>query len=868
MDLHCNQCRHHWEDDVEEERKSVFCPRCATEVPLATALMPEASRTQTARPTSPPRSVSPPRAAATPPPMAPTASEFGADSDASDAPTHLEPGPPSSSPSGPGPTRTAGRPMSAGPARSAPPKSKSGAPRSGTGTQGATPKDMNHLIGQTIDGYRIEGMLGTGGMGSVFLAHQISLDRKVALKVLPNKFASNADLLARFTREALSAAQLNHHNIIQVYDVGSAGDLHYISMEFVRGKTLADMTKEEGRLQPDDAAGYVLQTARGLKYAHDRGIIHRDIKPANLMVNEHGVVKIADMGLAKMRGVAEKLPSQSGVAESPSHSQLSADLTHADVAMGTPAYMAPEQTRDASSVDGRADEYSLGCTLYYLCTGKAPFGGSTVYEIFSKHQTEPPPSMDVHVHGIPGGFKRIVERMLEKVPESRYQDMSEVVKDLESYLGIDSEKGPYTPRETHVMALEAAQKAYYAAASLPKRRIARLAFLAAMPVLFFGALFTKHFALAGGLLGLLALTPLANFIADGILTKAYLFRRVRAVFFGMPVMSWVMTVGGAALTLGALWMVGWLGYWIVFAVLAAGLASGYQWLVERPLRIERTDPISQIQNVLRELRIKGVSEDALQDFVARFSGTHWEEFFEELFGYEAMVLARAKWAAADKVNPRKKFATWRDSVARWLLEIEEGRKNARDKKQLAKVETQRLKATGVSEADAKKQASEAATRIMEKEVKRRPMGKPGAPPPGDAIIIRRSGSRNDTIFALVRGAFGVAMLLAYASVWAGSSLPIPGFVTGILESYGRWGFGMSYGGGIAGLALLASAFSVRALSSALIFAGALVIAFGSLLVDAAQQPQLTATSAFSGGLLMIALGIAPAIMGKLTGAKF
>ena len=158
-----------------------------------------------------------------------------------------------------------------------------------------------------------------------------------------------ACFLARFTREALSAAQLTHHNIVQVYDVGNADHIHYISMEFVRGENLGTMVKDEGRLTLEDAAGYILQAARGLKYAHDRGIIHRDIKPDNLMVNEHGIVKIADMGLAKMGEEIQKtkVASAAMTSSAPTVGAASFDsnLTMHDVAMGTPAYMTPEQAR-------------------------------------------------------------------------------------------------------------------------------------------------------------------------------------------------------------------------------------------------------------------------------------------------------------------------------------------------------------------------------------------------------------------------------------------------------------------------------------------------------------------------------------------
>ena len=343
LQLTCSHCRHSWEDDLEDEVQSVWCNRCGESTPLAVALRPtaeaesgggdssapglKASSDQTVaapadgaptlmptqigdEPTVLPSNSPEPaigemptiREATSPPTTAPTTPHVSPPTTAGNAPTNVQPiGQRSTIIEDDAPTELgAAGPGAPGskPAIEIGKKERTPQPTSKTG--GSGPRDMSHLIGRTVDGHRIEKLLGAGGMGAVFLAHQISLDRKVAMKVLPGKFANNAELLSRFTREALSAAQLTHHNIIQVYDVGSSDDVHYITMEYVPGRSLGDMIKKDGRLQIDDAAGYVLQAARGLKYAHDQGIIHRDIKPANMMVNENGIVKIADMGLAKM----------------------------------------------------------------------------------------------------------------------------------------------------------------------------------------------------------------------------------------------------------------------------------------------------------------------------------------------------------------------------------------------------------------------------------------------------------------------------------------------------------------------------------------------------------------------------------------
>src|SRR5262249_47306695 len=158
----------------------------------------------------------------------------------------------------------------------------------------------------------------------------------------------------------------------------------------------------------------------------------------------------------------------------------------------------------------------------------------------------------------------------------------------------------------------------------------------------------------------------------------YLFRRVRSVFFGMRLMGWIKTVAGAIVVLGVLYALGLLPYWIGAAILSAGLVAAYQVLIVRRLRAQRLEPLDKTRAMLKQLRLRGLSEDALQDFVCRLSGANWEEMFEDLFGYEDMVLARGKWAAADHLTARKRFATWRDPIARWLQSIEEERKSARE----------------------------------------------------------------------------------------------------------------------------------------------------------------------------------------------
>ena len=253
-------------------------------------------------------------------------------------------------------------------------------------------------IPEALGGYQIVKQLGQGGMGTVYLARQMSLDRHVALKVMNPQWAAKPTFLARFTREAYAAAQLVHHHIVQIYDIGADLDMPFFSMEFVKGQHLGEVLRDNGPLDIEMAVGYVLQAARGLKFAHDQGMVHRDIKPDNLMLNDQGLVKVADLGLVKTPGavaaedqVGTEAPSgeksETGNPQSEGKtpktpaprpgSKLSevSGVTAVGVAMGTPAFMAPEQGRNAALVDHRADIYSLGCTLYVLAHRPAPIPG-------------------------------------------------------------------------------------------------------------------------------------------------------------------------------------------------------------------------------------------------------------------------------------------------------------------------------------------------------------------------------------------------------------------------------------------------------------------------------------------------------------
>ena len=265
--------------------------------------------------------------------------------------------------------------------------------------------------------YRILRELGRGGVGAVFLAHDPQLGREVALKLLLSGGNAGEEEVRRFHREAQAAARLTHRNVVSTYDVGIADGKHYFTMEAVRGGSVADLRKARRRLPPHEAGRLVREAAEGVAFAHAAGIVHRDLKPENLLLDEAGVVKVSDFGLARILTDSE-----------------AQRLTRTGVIMGTPAYMSPEQAEGAAAVDARSDVYSLGSILYDLVTGELPYSGGTPTEIvFRKLSRDPDPPRRL-VPQIPPDLETIIEKSMEREPERRYPSARELADDLGRYL--------------------------------------------------------------------------------------------------------------------------------------------------------------------------------------------------------------------------------------------------------------------------------------------------------------------------------------------------------------------------------------------------------------------------------------------------
>lgn len=277
--------------------------------------------------------------------------------------------------------------------------------------------------------YVVTESIGRGGMGYVLKARHRRMKRTVAIKFLLKSLTDSEDLRRRFEREVEAAAQLDHQNIVTAYDAGVHEGSHYLVMQYVDGEDLSQIVKSSGPMEIPDAVDVIRQAALGLGYAHDRGIIHRDIKPGNLLLDSEGVVRILDMGLARMT------PSPGDELEGGAN----ADLTNTGSVMGTIDYMAPEQALDAKSVDHRADIYALGCTLYFLLTSNPPFRNETVMRRLLAHREQPAPRISEYRPGAPPELDDIFATMMAKSPDDRFPSMKHLIAALDS-LGLnDSE---------------------------------------------------------------------------------------------------------------------------------------------------------------------------------------------------------------------------------------------------------------------------------------------------------------------------------------------------------------------------------------------------------------------------------------------
>ena len=285
-----------------------------------------------------------------------------------------------------------------------------------------TPLQTSLLDGADVSGtmlgeYALLERIGVGGMGAVYKARHRRLDRIVAVKLLAKSCVDSPEAIARFQREGRAAARLIHPNVVLAYDAGAHDGVHYLVMEFIAGTDLARRVRQHGRLPLEQALDCAVQAARALEYAHAQGVVHRDVKPSNLLLDDKGVVKLLDLGLARLR---------------PRGSDSDPELTQTGMGLGTPDYAAPEQNIDPANADERADIYSLGCTLFSLLTARPMYSEKAVTEKILAHREQPLPSLQQYRPEVPPVLEAVFRRMVAKDPRERYATMTEVHRELEA----------------------------------------------------------------------------------------------------------------------------------------------------------------------------------------------------------------------------------------------------------------------------------------------------------------------------------------------------------------------------------------------------------------------------------------------------
>ncbi len=282
----------------------------------------------------------------------------------------------------------------------------------------ATPRSGTGLIGTVLSGrYRLDGKLGSGGMSTVYLALDQTLQRQVAAKVLHREMSDQPDQLERFRREARAVAQVSHPNVVSVIDAGNDVDGHpYIVFEYVEGETLKQRIDRLGRLPLDEAAAYAIEIGRGLQAAHHAGMVHRDVKPQNVLIDTEGRAKVTDFGIAL--------------------SQEADGLTRTGRVLGTTDYVSPEQAM-GKEVDQRSDVYSLGILLYEMLRGDVPFKAETLVGVAMKHVNDPMPDIQATRPGTSNALAAVIEQATQKEPKKRYRDMGAMLADLEGALEVE-----------------------------------------------------------------------------------------------------------------------------------------------------------------------------------------------------------------------------------------------------------------------------------------------------------------------------------------------------------------------------------------------------------------------------------------------
>jgi hypothetical protein len=553
---------------------------------------------------------------------------------------------------------------------------------------GGTPRFLGHHV--------LLKRLGCGPRGQAFLALPASLRHLAVLKVLAAERVADPIFRAHFTREAFAASMIDHPNLAALRDLGTERGRQFASVRYVAGCSIAELIESGSRLEPYQAAVVILQAARGLRAAHRQGIWHRDVKPGNIRIDASGLVKVDDLGLEMTPSLAAALESR--------HKEKPDSAARVSAAVGTPAFMAPEQGRDPVASDGRADIYALGCTFYTLVTGKPPFAGENAAELIRQHQEDAPVPAREWVPGLPRAIDDVIRTMMGKRLDERYPSMDVLVEALERTIGLKGEAATTALASEGREINELADR--LATSTAPARRLrSRILALSCTIWLGFVALLFRLGLVqpALGILGFGALTGVIICITSSIAGRSELLGLALAVLLGRGFRCWV---GWGSIAAGILLAVCvWGGILPWFLLLCAGsLAGAFHYFLDRPWQQERRRLLESAREILRRLRGRGHDEQTLQELVAGQEGDCWVVLFRGLFGRASLPMARTRWRPESNRRWRTPLEGGGDLAYAALESRLQARLDSQHIRLLREVEERRLEALGVNLLTARRKA--------------------------------------------------------------------------------------------------------------------------------------------------------------------
>jgi hypothetical protein len=512
-----------------------------------------------------------------------------------------------------------------------------------------------------IGGYRVLRELGRNRLGPVLLARHRSTGRDVALSVLRPEWACLPRYVLRLVHDAFAAALIGHPNLVRLVELGEARGRLFFASELVDGRTLAEQVGQQGPLPPHEAVAHVLQAARGLMFAHSQGLVHGDLRAEDVIVDHEGITRAAGLGLVK------------------TPESVAADIARETTGPIPLGDKTAAETRAAT----RSDLLGLGRTLHHLLTGSPPLGdghASNVHELIAQ--------------GIPANLAELVGNLVDARPGHGYGDLGQGIIALERYLNAHT-PGTTAPREEHAQTLLKCIAAFRASPAARLRRRVVLGGATACALVVLLSLLAHQPRVAAGFLGMGLMTALAYFVIDGVSRRTDLFTKARGLVMERRG-DWLIGLVGVtlfAMTLAVLHL-----HWayIGFAILGVVLALALHFEVDRKVESERHEAVSEARALLKAMRLQGVAEETLRQFIRTMAGEDWEEFFAVLFGSEAARTARSPSDRGLRAFIRTWSVPWRDWVTSWVEARQETRRQARERLFLQPIEERGLAAEGVN----------------------------------------------------------------------------------------------------------------------------------------------------------------------------